>query len=193
MLDISLTPPPVWGCLPFSCTLTKLLASLCIGIFQGYWYAIWGFFPSVGFGGCSPSIGGSGGISKWMSICSFLYIFVVCYFSCFYSGYDYYSSSYGGIFQPVFSFISDCGSFPEGISSKLGSAWIGSATTLDAKRLWGVIASASVPQQQPPSLMPLLAYVSYAMGSPQVGFFFRVEPPIILYITCLVSILVSAF
>ena len=57
----------------------------------------------------------------------------------------------------------------------------------------GVIGSASVSQQQPPSLMPLLAYANYAMGSPQVGFFFRVEPPTILYIICLVSILVSAF
>ena len=30
--------------------------------------------------------------------------------------------------------------------------------------------------------MPFLAYVNYAMGSPQVGFFFRVEPPTILYL-----------
>ena len=58
--------------------------------------------------------------------------------------------------------------------------------------LGGVIGSASVPQQ-PPSSMPLLAYANYAMGSPQVGFFFRVAPPTILYIICLVSILVSAF
>ena len=57
----------------------------------------------------------------------------------------------------------------------------------------GVIGSVSVPQQQTPSSIPLLAYANYAMGSPQVGFFFRVEPPIILYIICLVSILVSAF
>ena len=57
----------------------------------------------------------------------------------------------------------------------------------------GVIGSASVPQQEPPSSMPLLAYANYAMGSPQVGFFFRVEPPTILYLICLVSILVSAF
>ena len=57
----------------------------------------------------------------------------------------------------------------------------------------GVIGLASVPQQQPPSLMPLLAYDNYAMRSPQVGFFFRVEPPTILYILCLVSVLVSAF
>ena len=39
--------------------------------------------------------------------------------------------------------------------------------------------------------MPLPEYANYAMGSPQVGFFFRVEPPTTLYIICLV--LVSAF
>ena len=48
----------------------------------------------------------------------------------------------------------------------------------------GVTGPASVPQQQPPSLMPLLAYANYAMDSPQVGFFFRVELPTILYIIC---------
>ena len=47
----------------------------------------------------------------------------------------------------------------------------------------GVLGSVSVPQQQTPSSMPPLAYVNYAMGCPQVGFFFRVEPPIILYLT----------
>ena len=43
----------------------------------------------------------------------------------------------------------------------------------------GVLGSVSVPQQQPPSSMPPLAYANYVMGSPQVGFFFRVQPPII--------------
>ena len=57
---------------------------------------------------------------------------------------------------------------------------------LMARSSGGVLGSVSVPQQQTPSLMPL-------MGSPQVGFFFRVEPPTILYIICLVSVLVSAF
>ena len=57
----------------------------------------------------------------------------------------------------------------------------------------GVLGSVSVPQQQPPSSMPPLAYANYAMGSTQVGFFFRVEPPIIVSYICLVSILVSAF
>ena len=33
----------------------------------------------------------------------------------------------------------------------------------------GVLGSVSVPQQQTPSLMPLLAYANYTMGSPQVG------------------------
>ena len=50
-----------------------------------------------------------------------------------------------------------------------------------------------MPQQQPPSSMPFQAYTNYAMGSPQVGFFFRVEPSTVLYIICLVSVLVSAF
>ena len=45
-----------------------------------------------------------------------------------------------------------------------------------------VIGPASVPRQQPPSSMLPLAYANYAMGSSQVGFFFRVEPPTIVYL-----------
>ena len=56
-----------------------------------------------------------------------------------------------------------------------------------------VIGLASVPQQQPPSSVPLQAYANYTISSPQVGFFFRVETPTILYIICLVSVLVPAF
>ena len=48
-------------------------------------------------------------------------------------------------------------------------------------------------QQQPLSSMPLLAYANYTMGTPQVGFFFRVELPTVLYIICLVSVMVSVF
>ena len=51
----------------------------------------------------------------------------------------------------------------------------------------GVLGHASVPQHQPPSLMPVQGCVHCGMGSPQVGFFFRVEPSTILYIICLVS------
>ena len=46
----------------------------------------------------------------------------------------------------------------------------------------GVLGSLSVLQQQTPSSMPPLAYANYAMGSPQVGLFFRAEPPTILYL-----------
>ena len=41
----------------------------------------------------------------------------------------------------------------------------------------GVLGHASVLQQQPPLSVPLQACANYAMGSPQVGFFFRVVPP----------------
>ena len=50
-----------------------------------------------------------------------------------------------------------------------------------------------MPQQQPPSLMSVLSYANYAMGSPQVGSFFRVEPPLFCIFICLESVLVSAF
>ena len=45
----------------------------------------------------------------------------------------------------------------------------------------GVLCHTSVPQQQPPSSMPLQACANYAMGSPQVGFFCRVEPHCFVY------------
>ena len=120
----------VWGCLPFSCIPhTQLLASLCISMFQGYPYVMWLFFPSVrGFGDVPPISRGFWGAHQH------LYIFVVHYVSCFYYGYNY--SSYGGIFWPVISVISDSGSFPNRVSSKLGSVWSGSTTTLDAEKLW---------------------------------------------------------
>ena len=44
-----------------------------------------------------------------------------------------------------------------------------------------VVGLVTVPQQQPPSQMPLQAYANYAMGPPQVGFSFRVESSTILY------------
>ena len=106
---------------------------------------------------------------------------------------DYYSSSYSGIFWPVISLLSDSGSFPDRVSSKLGSAWSGSTTTFDAERLkrccWLSFCATAANSIFDASS----GLCNYAMGSPQVGFFFRVEPPTILYITCLVSILVSAF
>ena len=45
----------------------------------------------------------------------------------------------------------------------------------------GDVGLTTVPQQQPPSPMPLQAYANYTMDPPGVGFSFRVEPPTILY------------
>ena len=44
-----------------------------------------------------------------------------------------------------------------------------------------VVGLATVPQQQSPSLMSLQAYPNFAMGPPQVGCSFRVQPPTVLY------------
>ena len=74
-----------------------------------------------------------------------------------------------------------------GLSATLGQHEVVQTPPLTLRGSGGVIGLVSVPQQQPLSLMPLLAYANYAMGSPQVGFFFRVEPPTIMCIICLVS------
>ena len=108
MVDASLyvLPPTHW------------LASLCIILFWGYLHVIWGIFPLCWrFGGVPPSVGGFGGISTWGVHMLFLYILlVVNYVSHFYYSYDYYSSSYDGVFWIVICFISDHGSFPDGAS-----------------------------------------------------------------------------
>ena len=123
--------------------------------------------------------------------CTFLVVIGV---SCIYHSYDYYSSCYGGVFWSVIDFISYHGPFLEwGFPATLGQHEVVLLPSMMPRCPGGVIGLASVPQQQPPSLMPLLAYANYAMDSPRVGFFFRVEPPTILYIISLVSILVSAF
>ena len=93
-----------------------------------------------------------------------------------------------GVFWYVISIISDHGSLFDGASYNV---W--SVATLTPRCSGGVLGHVFVPQQQPPSLMPLQAYANYAMSSPQVGFFFRVEPPTVLYIICLVSVRVSSF
>ena len=93
-----------------------------------------------------------------MSICSFLYIFIVHYVSWFSYSYDYYSSSYSGIFWPVISLISDSDSFPHRVSSKLGSGWSGSPTTLDA-------STPDVPKPSPSS--------SSTSATFQVGMLFK--------------------
>ena len=94
------------------------------------------FLLSGRFGGVFPISWGWGHQHlrcPYAHSCTF---FIVHYVSHFNYGSDYYSSSYSSIFWLVFCVISDSGSFSDRVSSKLGSAWHGSTTTLDAERLW---------------------------------------------------------
>ena len=70
----------------------------------------------------------------YVSSCTFLVVHYVwsLYFHC----YDYYSSSDCGVFWYVISTIGDHCSVFDGASYNTGSAWCGSPTTPDSKRLW---------------------------------------------------------
>ena len=57
-------------------------------------------------GNISLMLGVWGASTHGFSICFFLYILVVHYVSHIYHSYDYYSSSYGGVFWAVICFIS---------------------------------------------------------------------------------------
>ena len=129
---------PIWGCIPFNYTPTLSCWFPVHWSVSGISVCYVGIFPSVeGFGDVLPISWGVWGHQylrcPYAHSCLF---FVVHYVSHFYYCSDYYSSTYGGIFWPVISVISHSGSFPDRVSSKLGSAWCGSATTLDAERLW---------------------------------------------------------
>ena len=173
---------PTWGYLPLNYPPHSVVGSLCNAILRDIGI-LCGPFPfwQEGFGGVPPSLGEVWGARQLFSCpyahsCTF---FVVHYVSHFHHGSNYYYSSYSGIFWPVISVISDSGSFPDRVSSK---PWCGSPPPLMPRGSGGVLGSVSVPQQQTLSSMFPLAYANYAMGSPQVGFFFRVEPPTILYL-----------
>ena len=50
----------VWGASPSFAPPHLVIGSLCTGMFWGYQYVMWAFFPSVEGVGCSPSVGGVG-------------------------------------------------------------------------------------------------------------------------------------
>ena len=99
MLNTYLTPPPVWGCLSFSLHPHSFIGSPVHWYVSGISVCHMGIFPLCwGFGGVPHLLGVLGASVNGMSICSFFYIFVVHYVPRFYYTYNYYSSSYGGIF-----------------------------------------------------------------------------------------------
>ena len=181
----SFTPPPVWGCLPICLQPHSFIGfpvhqyvsgiSVCDVGNNSHMLGVWGMFSHL--------LVFLGALTHGASICLFLYIL--------------------GIHCLTFLLWAMTTTLPvmvvsSGLSSvssvTVAPSLMGLLTVLDHHEVQtpplmprgsgGVIGPASVPQQQPPSLMPLLAYASYAMGSPQVGFFFRVEPLTILYIVC---------
>ena len=126
---------PCLGCLPFNYTPhTQSLVSCASECFRDISMLCGHSLLSLRVWGCSPISWGVGGHQHLRCLyapsCTFS---VVHYVSCFDYGSNCYSSCYSGIFWPV---IIDSGSFPDRVSSKLGSAWHGSTTTLDAERLW---------------------------------------------------------
>ena len=141
-----------------------------------------------------PSVGGLGHQHlryPYAHSCTF---FVVHYVSHFYYSSDYYSSSYSGIFWPVFYVISDSGSFPDRISSQLGSAWCASTTTLDAKRLWRCswLSFCATAATSIFNASFSLCQLCYGFSTGRFLFLELSLPSFVSYI-CLVGILVSAF
>ena len=120
MLDTSpcMQVPPI-------CLTPPLIGwlSLCICMFLGISACDTGNIPlMLGVWGVPPKDGGLGGDQHhWVSICFILYLLVVHYASHIYHSYDYYSSGYSGVFWALICFISDCGSFPDGVSYNIGS------------------------------------------------------------------------
>ena len=127
---------PIWGVPPLNYTPYTSLLVPCALLFSGILVSYVGLSSSIeGFGVFPHLLGRLGGTSALSCLhahsCSFL--FLVHYVSHFDHSSNYYSSSYSGVFWPVFSVISDSGSFPDGVSSKPGH---GSTTTLDTEGLW---------------------------------------------------------
>ena len=140
-----------------------------------------GHFPSVeGFGDVPHQLAGLGASPLEMSICSFLYIF--CSALCL-----TFLTTAPTTTPPVTVVSSGLSSVTvapslTGFPVSLDQHGMVPPPPLMPRGSGGVLGSVSVPQQQTSSSMPPLAYANYAMGSPQVDFFFRVEPPTILYL-----------
>ena len=186
-----------------SYTPQSLVASMCICMFRGYLCYMGNIPLMLGVGVvphmlrvwghlhiCQALVPGSTSIG--CPLCFILDLFVVHYVLHIYHSYNYYSSSYGGVFWSVIYFISDHGPFLDGASCNIRSSWSGSATNPDARMPWRCYfpclhATAATSIFDASSGLCQLCYGF----STQVGFFFRVEFPTILYIICLVSVLLS--
>ena len=193
-----LDTPYVFGCLPMCPTPSHIcMLPVCLYVLGVICMCYGKHLICWGSGGISTSVMGFWCLSvhpldvHYASACTFLVVHYVSSLYC--HGYDYYSSSDSGFFWYVISIISDHGCFFVGLPTILGSTWCGSAATPDTKMLWRcswpcLCITAALSIFDASSGLCQLCH-GFSAGS----FFLRVEPPTILYIICLVSVLVSAF
>ena len=173
-LPICLNPPLI-GWIPCACVCFRVYLHVIWGIPS--MLVVWGEFPyMLGVQGnqhlCQALMSGSTSIG-----CPFCFIlYLSCSSLCLTyltTATTYYSSGYGSVFWYVIYFVSDHGPFLVGLSATLGQYEVVLSPPLMPRCPGGVTGLASVPQQQPPSLMPLLAYANYATGSPTGRFIFQ--------------------
>ena len=174
---------PILGCLPLNyIPHTQSLVPCALVCFRDI-SMLCGHFPSVrkGLGVFPPSVGGLGVSALEMFICSFLYIFFVVHYVSHVSTTAPTTTPPVTVVSSGMSSVSSMTVAPSltGFPVSFDQHGMVPPPPLMPRGSGGVLGSVSVPQQQPTSSMPPLAYANYAMGSPQVGFFFRVEPPII--------------
>ena len=155
-----------------------------------------GIFPlCLGFWQCSAICWGVGASAHGVFICLFLYILVAHYVSC--STMAMTTTAPVTVVSSGLSSVSSVAMAPSlmGLPVTLDQCGVVQPPPLMLRGSGGVIGPASVPQQQPQSSMPLLAYANYAISSPQVGFFSELSLPLfcILYVWCSFWCLLSTF
>ena len=115
----------------------------------------------------------------WMStmlhaVVPFFVVFIMSQAS-YYHCYDYDSSSDCCVFWYVVPSLNGYqGPLLDEASSNIGQHDVFLLPPVTPRHS-GDVGLATVPQQQPPSQMPLQAYANYAMGPQQVGFSFRAQ------------------
>ena len=191
------TPCHVFGCLPMWPTPPHICMFSCMCVcYGGYLHVLWGNIPYV-------EVWGHQHICQTFSVCQYIHwmsimLHLVPFLEFIMSQV---TTSMAMTTTPPVTVVSSGMSSLSLVTmapSLMGLSMLGQHDVvlpppLTPRCSRGIPGHASVPQQQPPSLMPLQSCANFAIGSPQVGFFFRVEPPTILYIISLVSVLMSAF
>ena len=173
MLNTSFTPPLHGGASPSGYTPHSFVG------FSVHWYVLGisvcymeNISLMLGVWGVPPSVGGFGGISTWsvhmlilVHSCSSLCLMFLLWLQLLLLQFQWSSG---------LSSVSSVTVAPSlmGLPVTLEQCGVVQPPPLMPRGSGGVIGPASVPQQQPPSSVPLQAYANYAVGYPQVCFSF---------------------